>query len=94
MAITKITTDVIDMSGNAGGLTWAKGTTAEQPVSPTAGDLRENTETNRVEVYNGTAWRNLKEEATSINFNSFYLVVAGGGGGGNDFWRRRRRWWL
>jgi hypothetical protein len=28
MATTKVTTDVIDMSGNAGGLTWVKGTTA------------------------------------------------------------------
>ena len=45
MATTKVTTDVIDMSGNAGGLTWAKGNTVEQPGSPTAGDLRVNTET-------------------------------------------------
>jgi len=50
MATTKVTTDVIDMSGNAGGLTWVKGTTAQRP-SGVIGEIRENTETNRTEVY-------------------------------------------
>jgi hypothetical protein len=47
MATTKVTTDVIDMSGNTGGLVWAKGATGDQPavVDSTAGDLRENTTT-------------------------------------------------
>ena len=88
MSTTKTTTNVIDMSDNTGGLTWVKGTTAQRTTT-TLGDLRANTETNRVEIYtnqSGTSeWRNLKEEAVSNNFNSFYLVVAGGGGGGNDF---------
>ena len=83
MATTKVTTDVIDMSGNAGGLTWVKGTTAQRTTT-TIGDLRENTETNRTEVYtdqSGTAeWRNLKEAPPAIVVD--YLLVAGGGGGG------------
>ena len=40
MATTKVTTDVIDMSGNTGGLTWVKGTTAQRTTT-TIGDLRE-----------------------------------------------------
>jgi hypothetical protein len=82
MATTKVTTDVIDMSGNTGGLTWVKGTTAQRTTT-TIGDLRENTETNRTEIYTdqtGTAeWRNLKE--TSLPFNLDFLIVGGGGGG-------------
>jgi len=50
MATTKVTTDVIDMSGNAGGLTWVKGTTAQQP-SGVIGEIREDTETKRTLVY-------------------------------------------
>jgi hypothetical protein len=85
MATTKVTTDVIDMSGNTGGLVWAKGTTAQQPaiVDSTAGDLRENTETFRTEVFNGTAWRNLKEAPPLILVE--YLIVGGGGGGGGMY---------
>jgi hypothetical protein len=86
MATTKVTTDVIDMSGNTGGLVWAKGTTAQRPAVgvSTIGDLRENTETKRTEVYTdetGTAeWRNLKEVAAGPVTVDF-LVVAGGGAG-------------
>ncbi len=50
MATTKVTTDVIDMSGNAGGLTWVKGTTAQQP-SGVIGEIREDTDTKRTQVY-------------------------------------------
>jgi hypothetical protein len=86
MATTKVTTDVIDMSGNAGGLTWVKGTTAERPAG-VLGELRENTETKRTEIYTdqtGTSeWRNLKESAVyDDSYETEYLVVAGGGGGG------------
>ena len=85
MAINKVTTDVIDMSGNTGGLVWAKGATGDQPlpVNSTAGDLRENTTTGKTEVFNGTEWRNLKEASATIAVD--YLVVAGGAGGaGSD----------
>ena len=83
MATTKVTTDVIDMSGNTGGLVWAKGATGDQPavVDSTAGDMRENTTTGKTEVFNGTAWRNLKE-APPPNLTVDYLIVAGGGAGG------------
>ena len=88
MATTKVTTDVIDMSGNAGGLTWVTGTTVQQP-SGVIGEIREDTDTNRTLVYTdetGTAqWRNLKEAAVSTNFSVDYLIVAGGGGGGGDY---------
>ena len=83
MATTKVTTDGIDMSGNAGGLVWAKGTTAQRSGSPTTGELRVNTETNRTEVYNGTDWRNLKESAVPTLVD--YLVIAGGGSGGMNY---------
>ena len=77
MATTKVTTDVIDMSGNTGGLVWAKGATGDQPavVDSTAGDLRENTATGRTEVFNGTAWRNLKEAAVVLTVEYDYGCV-------------------
>ena len=78
MATTKVTTDVIDMSGNTGGLVWAKGATGDRPTGVT-GDLRENTTTGRTEVFNGTDWRNLKELPVTVAVD--FLVVAGGGGG-------------
>lgn len=81
MATTKVTTDGIDISGSTGGLIWTKGNTSEQPGSPTAGDLRVNTETDKTEVYNGTTWRNLKIIPPPVLHIDF-LVVAGGGGGG------------
>ena len=82
MATTKVTTDVIDMSGNTGGLVWAKGATGDQPlpVDSVAGDMRENTTTGKTEVFNGTEWRNLKEAAPALELE--YLIVAGGAGGG------------
>ena len=42
MATNKVTTNVIDMSGNTGGLVWAQGTKAQRPAG-VAGDLRLNT---------------------------------------------------
>ena len=88
MATTKVTTDVIDMSGNTGGLVWAKGATGDQPavVDSTAGDLRENTTTFKTEVFNGTAWRNLKEAAAAPVTVDFLVVAAGGASprGGNN----------
>ena len=42
-----------------GAFTFPQGTTAERPSSPQSGMIRTNTETNYVEVYDGTAWLNL-----------------------------------
>ena len=85
MATTKVSTDVIDMSGNTGGLTWVKGTTGEQPAGA-LGELRVNTTTKKTQIYTdvtGTSdWENLKE--TSATFGVDFLVVAGGGGGGAE----------
>ena len=84
MATNKVTTNVIDMSGNTGGLVWTQGTTAQRP-SGTAGELRLNTTDSRLEFYNGTEWRRLSETTRApVAFNIEYLVVGGGGGGGAD----------
>lgn len=82
MATTKVSTDVIDMSGNTGGLTWVKGTTGEQPAGA-LGELRVNTTTKKTQIYTdvtGTSeWQNLKE--STATFGVDFLVVAGGGAG-------------
>jgi hypothetical protein len=85
MALTGVSTSVVDMSGNTTGLVIAKGTTAERDAisSPQAGMIRNNTEADKVEVYNGTAWRNLVEAGNATPpLTVDYLVIAGGGGGG------------
>jgi hypothetical protein len=81
---TKVSTDLIDLSGNTGGLVWAKGTTAEQPASATAGEMRVDTTTATTKVYTGTQWKTLKETAFVVPpIPTHFLVVAGGGGGGS-----------
>jgi hypothetical protein len=39
-----------------GGLFLPSGTTAQRPASPATGQMRFNTTTGSVEVYNGTSW--------------------------------------
>jgi hypothetical protein len=39
-----------------GGLFLPSGTTAQRPASPVTGQIRFNTTTSSVEVYNGTSW--------------------------------------
>ncbi len=85
MSLTGVSTSVVDMSGDTTGLVIAKGTTAERDAisSPQAGMIRNNTETDRVEVYNGTDWRNLVEAGNAAPLLTVdYLVVGGGGGAG------------
>ena len=80
---TKVSTDLIDLSSNTGGLVWAKGTTAQQPASATAGEMRVDTTTNTTLVYNGTQWKTLKETAFVVPpVPTHFLVIAGGGSGG------------
>ena len=83
MATNKVTTNVIDMSGNTGGLVWAQGTKAQRPAGVT-GDLRLNTTDSRLEFYNGSDWKRLSESAgtPTVAFQADFLVVAGGGGAG------------
>ncbi len=89
MALTKVSTGVVDMSGNTGGLVIAKGNgTNEQPTCnpPTTnnlGSIRENTDSgvNKVEVCTSTGWQFLEEAGpTFVPLTVDYLVVAGGGG--------------
>ena len=73
MATTKVTTDVIDMS-------------AQQP-SGVIGEIREDTDTKRTQVYTdqsgSSEWRNLKEAALVYpTFTASYIIVGGGGGAG------------
>jgi hypothetical protein len=91
MALTKVSTGVVDMSGNTGGLVIAKGNNAQRPMCnpPTTnnlGSIRENTNQNKVEVCTSTGWQFLEEVGpTFIPLTVDYLVVAGGGGGGPGF---------
>jgi len=86
MALTKVSTGVVDMSQDTGGLVIAKGTTAQQPTcdASTLGSIRENTTENKVEVCTSTGWQFLEEAGTVLpSLNVDYLVVAGGGSGGS-----------
>ena len=85
MATNKVTTNVIDMSGNTGGLVWAKGTTAQRPTG-VAGDLRLNTTDSRLEYKDNADWKRFSEVAAgiSVDFEADFLVVAGGGGGASN----------
>ena len=82
MAITKVSTAVVDMSGNTGGLVIAKGNDSERPLPANIGMIRENTETtpSKLEVYSSTGWMTLQAVAAALMVE--YLVVAGGGSGG------------
>ena len=89
MALTKVSTGVVDMSTSTGGLVIAKGNDLERPASPSIGMIRESTETipSKVEVYtdNGGApdWQFLEEVGpTRVPLTVDYLVIAGGGSGG------------
>jgi len=85
MALTKVSTGVVDMSGSTGALEIARGTTATRPATPPVGTLRSNTSTNKMEVYTSTVWRVLKEGGKIFTpLIVDYLVVAGGGGGGSS----------
>ncbi len=41
------------------GLVVPTGNTSQRPISPTAGTLRYNTETNQYEIYSGSQWINI-----------------------------------
>jgi len=73
------------MSGNTGGLVWAKGTEAQRPTG-VAGDLRLNTTDNRLEYKDNADWKRFSETAAgiSVDFEADFLVVAGGGGGSSN----------
>ena len=74
MATNKVTTNVIDMSGNTGGLVWAQGTQAQRPGAPVSGDLRLNTDDSRLEFYSGTDWKRFSEGAALTSGIDFLVV--------------------
>ena len=91
MALTKVSTGVVDMSASTGGLVIAKGngtdvsSGGERPTcnATILGSIRENTTDNKVEVCTSTGWQFLEEAGPSfIPLTVDYLVIAGGGGGG------------
>jgi len=84
MALTKVSTGVVDMSQDTGGLVIAKGTTAQKPTCDASilGSIRENTDENKVEVCTSTGWQFLEEAGPSFTpLTVSYLIIAGGGGG-------------
>ena len=85
MATNKVTTNLIDMSGDTGGLVWAKGTTAQRPTG-VAGDLRLNTTDSRLEYKDNADWKRFSEGAATptpdfqtdfffIEFQLVYLIA-------------------
>ena len=63
---------------NTTALNISVGTTAQRPTTPTAGDLRFNTTTTGVEVYNGSAWSTVgsNDSITSQSFSGDNSTVA------------------
>jgi len=49
----------------------AVGTTAQRPTTPSTGDLRFNSTSTSVEVYNGSGWVNVGQDTTTITSQSF-----------------------
>jgi hypothetical protein len=66
------------LTGATGAFTIPVGTTAQRPGTPATGMLRLNTTGDVVEVYNGTAWVAVGEQAVPLVVD--FLVIAGGGG--------------
>lgn len=56
---------------NTTALNVSVGTTAQRPSTPTTGDLRFNTTTTALEVYNGTGWVNVGDDTATITTQSF-----------------------
>ena len=84
MALTKVTNSLLDLGADTSSLNLPKGTTAQRPSSPVAGMVRENTDDNVIEYYNGTEWKQVKNAEPPIQIE--YLVVAGGGGGSSAYY--------
>lgn len=75
-------TQELSLNGTTGGLIPARGTTAQRPSSPTAGEIRFNTTTNFTEIYTGATngWQYIS--TSPYIYTASYLIVAGGGAGG------------
>jgi len=82
MALTKVSTGVVDLSDDTGALAISKGTTGQRPLTSTLGMLRANTTDHTMEVYTSANWQVLGEGTDLPPLVVDYLVIAGGGGGG------------
>jgi hypothetical protein len=56
---------------NTTALQISVGTTAQRPTTPSTGDLRFNSTTTSVEVYNGSGWVNVGDDTAEITSQSF-----------------------
>ena len=83
MPITKATYRVVDFYDNTDSLDLPKGTTAQRPTSPVVGMIRQNTDDNVLEYYDGTEWKQIASTPPTVNME--YVAVAGGGSGNKGF---------
>ncbi len=90
MATTKLRTGNIDLSSNTTGLKIPKGTTAQRPAAAdsTIGELRENTTTEKIEIYTGAkGWRALQQTGQDVGVvptNNFDTILYTGSGALRD----------
>ena len=64
MAITKINTpEIFDLGATNSSLRLPSGNTASRPSSPSTGEWRYNTDDNKVEYWDGSAWFQIDDEA-------------------------------
>lgn len=81
MAITKLSlSTLIDFTDSTDSVRLPVGTTAQRPVSASNGEMRYNTDTNKVEFYDGGQW--VEIVSGPYPFVAYYLVGGGAGGFG------------
>lgn len=73
------TTGSLDFSSN-GGVTVARGNSAARPSSPGAGTIRFNTETNLIEVWNGSIWSSSPTMDPTATLDKSLFYFSGGSG--------------
>lgn len=56
LVVPAVTGRLTYADASTGGLFLPVGTTAQRPAAPATGQMRFNTTTSSVEVYNGTSW--------------------------------------
>jgi len=69
MAITKINTpEIFDLGATNSSLRLPSGNTASRPSSPSTGEWRYNTDDNKVEYWDGSAWFQIDDESAASAF--------------------------
>ena len=71
--------ELVKLLQKDGALSVPTGTTAQRPSSPAAGDLRQNSDNNDLETYNGSSWQAVGDQTRAYAIQ--YLVIGGGAGG-------------